>query len=95
MVGWFLLRLGMLAETSGETRAEEEDLVKGAEGSACAEDESSSQLVEENEVKEEEDGSPADVCCNELAMGSPTLVNILDYVPLKHYEESSISPWLF
>lgn len=89
-------RLGMLAETSSETVTEEEDPAKGAEGGAYAEDDSfCSQLVEANEVKEEEDGGPTDVCCNELAVVLPMLVNILDYVSLKHYEESFISPWLF
>ncbi|XP_060102463.1 protein WWC2 [Heteronotia binoei] len=68
--------LGMLAESSSKTVTEEEDHVKGAEGGACAEDDSfCSQLVEVNEVKEEVDGSPADVCCNELATVSPMLVD--------------------
>ncbi|KAL8207316.1 UNVERIFIED_CONTAM: hypothetical protein K2H54_054621 [Gekko kuhli] len=68
--------LGVLAETSSKSVTEEEDPVKAVEGGAYAEDDSfCSQLVEANEVKEEEDGGPVDVCRNELATVSPTLVD--------------------
>uniref|UniRef100_A0ACB8E7P0 Uncharacterized protein n=1 Tax=Sphaerodactylus townsendi TaxID=933632 RepID=A0ACB8E7P0_9SAUR len=66
--------LGILAETSSKILSNEEDHVEGAEGSSCADD-LCPQMVEVNEVKEKEDGSPADVCCNELATVSPTLVD--------------------
>lgn len=86
----------MLAEPSSEIMTEEEDEIKEAAQDRYADvEEFCSEAVDAEANKDGEDSTHTDLQHSEPPPPPLMLVNILDYVALKHNEENFIFWWLF